>query len=119
MKVIRGLFVLAISVFIFACNDGNHGVTSGSVKHGSSESSQSITGVVVGELLQGKDGTIWKFKADDGKIYALVVSIPNLGEEESKNISLIELNKHLVISGETYKLGNENRLIARKIKPFN
>ncbi|WP_062267648.1 hypothetical protein [Endozoicomonas arenosclerae] len=74
-----------------------------------------VSGVIVEEMKQGTDGSVWKFRANDGAIYALVVSIPNLGPQESENIDIIKPGAQVRIIGDSYKLGNERRLIAREI----
>lgn len=75
-----------------------------------------VTGVIINKTVQGKDGSIWKFKSDDGKVYSLLVSIPDLGREHSKNKSLVQQNKHLRIKGIITKSGDGYRLNARQIE---
>lgn len=77
-----------------------------------------INGRVVAKHMQGKDGSSWRFLANTGTEYILVASIPNLGVEQGQNIGLVKQNAVLSISGETFSLGTEQRLIARSIQPL-
>jgi len=118
MKFIRCFLFSLFAVSVIGCTEtnalkGDHSDTS---INNSSDSIQVISGVVINEIKQGRDGSTWKFKGDDGQTYSLLISIPNLGQEQSENIYLVKPNTHLEIKGEIVRIGNEKRLIARQIK---
>lgn len=78
-----------------------------------------FSGTILAETQLGTDGSVWNFQTDDGEMYSVVVSIPNLGRVESENIKYVVDGARLRITGESYKLGDENHLLARKIHVLN
>ena len=119
MQIIHSVLLLVFSTLLIACSETK--LPQDSHNQNSENSSSSITphtisGSVIEEIQQGRDGTVWTFKGDNGQTYSLLVSIPNLGQEQSKNISLVRPNKRLEIVGEVLNLDGETRLIAKQIK---
>lgn len=77
---------------------------------------QMISGKVLGKIEQGKDGSVWEFQADNGEIYSLLLSIPNLGPVGSKALKSVASNSRLKVKGRFINLGDEQRLIAQEIE---
>jgi hypothetical protein len=118
MKVFATCCIAIFSLFIIGCTKtGNiQPIPESAIeKHNSEESLSTVSGTIMTKSTQGGDGAIWEFKGNDGMFYSLVVSIPNLGREESKNIKYVIPNAKLTIMGEKYKLGSKYNIIARKI----
>lgn len=72
-----------------------------------------ISGVVQ-SVESGKDGYTAKIKADDGEIYFVTISIPNLGDNFDK-YRVFEKGETVSVKGEFWKLGNENRITVSDI----
>lgn len=119
MKILVTGCLAFFSLFIIGCStSANTHSTSKRISEAQSPEKESlftISGIILAKRIQGGDGSIWQFKGDNGILYSLVASIPNLGQSESKNINYVKLNAKLTITGEMYKLGSEYNLIARKI----
>lgn len=83
-----------------------------------SEAVQAISGKVIEEIEQGRDGAVWSFVSDTGVSYSMIISIPNLGPIESQNIHHVKAGSKLTITGDVYNIGSEKRLVAKKIKTY-
>jgi len=79
------------------------------------DSTISITGKFINVATNGTDGDIWNFETTNKEKYKVVISIPNMGELESKKIHLVKENAKLELIGEFYLLGKEKNLTVRKI----
>ena len=118
MRVLVTACIAIFSLLIIRCAKpvNTPPVSESAIEKQSPEKSFStISGVIMIKSTQGGDGSIWQFKGDDGILYSLVVSIPNLGRSESKNIKYVIPDAKLTITGEKYKLGSKYNFIARKI----
>jgi hypothetical protein len=119
MKFITVSFITVLLFFLTGCS--RH-VSTGSepkrpckVYEDKEEPLSIVSGIVIAKNMQGKDGSVWEFEGLNGKSYSLVISIPNLGQKESKNIDYVIPSAKLTITGEVYEHGIEYSLIARKI----
>jgi len=118
MKVKHSIAFISFLIILTGCSP--YEKTNGVESQDASVNTQSevelvVSGTVVEEMQKGKDGSVWKFKGDDGKEYSLVVSIPNLGPVQSKNIVHVVPNSRLTIKADAYQSGDETRLIAREV----
>ncbi|MGB0894578.1 MAG: hypothetical protein ACPGUD_09240 [Parashewanella sp.] len=118
MKTLSGVLVTISSLLVIACNDTGFS-TDLKIKNSITQNGQTnghyVTGTVIEKSNQGRDGSVWKFQAQDGQTYSLVVSIPNLGKEQSKNIKLVKPANCLSIKGDSYTIDKKIKLIARQI----
>ncbi len=118
MKFRCTFFLLSLIVTITGCSNPNtnSNKTESVSTIENSETVQSISGKVIEEIRQGRDGTVWNFVSDTGVSYSLIISIPNLGPIESQNIHYVKPGNKLTITGDVYNIGSEQRLLATRIK---
>lgn len=76
---------------------------------------ETIEGSIINKYQNGKDGAVWNFLTKNNLIIKVLVSIPNLGEEESKKMDYIKSGAMLKLKGEVLVLDNRKRLIVKKI----
>ena len=117
MKFRCALFLASLVLTFTGCTNPNTSPNKAEAVSAidNTETVKSISGKVIDEMGQGRDGTVWSFVSDTGVSYSLVLSIPNLGPVESEKIGHVKPNSMLKVTGDVYDLGSEKRLIARKI----
>lgn len=66
----------------------------------------------VTEIMPGKDGYTAKLKADDGKVYMAIISIPNM-EKEYKQV---KAGENITVTGEAYTIEEDITIKVKKIQ---
>lgn len=75
-----------------------------------------ITGIsgIISEVKQEKDGQTIKLTNNKGISYTAVISISNLGENHAQ-YRKFEVGENVGFRGETFKMGNEIRMVVREV----
>lgn len=75
-----------------------------------------ITGIsgIISEVKQEKDGQTIKLTNNKGISYTAVISIPNLGENHEQ-YRKFEVGENVGFRGETFKIGEEIRMVVREV----
>ncbi|KEQ17533.1 hypothetical protein [Endozoicomonas numazuensis] len=120
MNKISKLSALLLMMFLAGCTEHqtreySERVQAPSVEDAGGEELAIVSGVITEKMQKGKDGSVWQFIANDGKEYAVVISIPNLGPKHSENIDVIKPGAKVRIIGDSFMMGDERRLIATEI----
>ncbi|MGI9282463.1 MAG: hypothetical protein ACR2PX_22950 [Endozoicomonas sp.] len=120
MNIIRKFPVLLLILFLAGCTEHqtreySERVQAPAVEEADSEELAIVSGVIIEKIQQGKDGSVWRFRSNDGTEYAVVISIPNLGPKNSEKIDVIKPGSKVRIIGDSFMLGNERRLVATEI----
>lgn len=62
------------------------------------------------------DGNTVVVQDESGQLYTAVISIPNLGPNSNFDFDHLQVGNRLIVSGETWSLGDETRLTVRDAK---
>ncbi|SMC65944.1 hypothetical protein [Moheibacter sediminis] len=75
-----------------------------------------ITGIsgIITEVTQEKDGQTIKLTNNKGISYTAVISIPNLGENHAQ-YRKFEVGENVGFRGETFKMGDEIRMVVKEV----
>lgn len=76
-----------------------------------------ISGELIDVIESGKDGSTWKIKTSDNRIYNVTISVANLKDKESQNnFFCLKKKTFIQFSGETIIINNKKLIIVRKLK---
>ena len=75
-----------------------------------------VRGKVV-SIENGKDGYTAKIKTEDGKVYYVTISIPNLGRENAHQYRDVSVGEIIEVKGELWSMGDEQRITVRAMNP--
>lgn len=123
----KNIFSITVScllvVTLNACNatTANHGVRTNTivsepecdtVKHKKNEICSG--GILLKVIQYGKDGEVWLLQANNNKVYEVLFSIPNLGDDAAL-ITDLKQGRRVVVSGQVLRQDKYSRIVAKSL----
>ncbi|HEU4789335.1 MAG TPA: hypothetical protein VFS71_06600 [Flavobacterium sp.] len=110
----KKIIIIPVLLLMFGCAENKNSLKSNTpISHLEIEEKIKIIQGEVLEINQGKDGYTAKLKTNTQEVYFVTISRSNL--KNPAQYKTTEIGEKLKVSGEFYKMENQNQITVREI----